>query len=682
MATIRGTSKRDVLRDASAANTILGLAGNDDLYGNGGNDTLKGGLGNDKLFGGAGNDKLFGEARNDTLDGGTGNDTLDGGLGTDTMKGGLGNDTYVVGSSTDKTIDTGGNDLVKASVSWTLGTGFEKLLLTGAGAVNGTGNALGNLITGNNGANILDGGAGDDTMSGGAGNDTFIVDSLLDVVIDTSGTDTVRSSVTYTLGPTIENLVLLGTAADGTGNALANTITGNDGVNVLAGSTGDDVLIGGAGGDSLDGGGDSDFASYETSVGAVLAALDASLIDASFLLAFGNVSGDAIGDTYADIESLRGTNTTSAVTFQDQITFQDFLIGNSAANILEGLDGNDVLMGGFASDSLRGGAGIDIACYLGLSGVIANLTNPATSNTGDAAGDTYSSIEGIIGSVGIDWLVGDAGDNWLWGGNGTDTLDGGDGNDVLTADYAFGYSSGRTSNTLNGGDGSDTANYSWALYINRTVDLFNGTAVHDAGTDTLTSIENVIFSIAGMKVIASAAANRFDGGAGTDTVSYEFSDAGVAVNLFASSAAGGFAAGDTLVSIESLIGSAHADQLTGNGGSNVLTGRGGADTLDGGAAADTFRYLSTSDSGLNAARDVIQSFDAGADLIDLSAIGGLTFIGTAAFSGDGLNEVRFDTTSAPGLTIIQIDTINGDASHNMEIELSGTIALTGSNFAL
>ena len=59
---------------------------------------------------------------------------------------------------------------------------FENLTLTGAGAINGTGNALNNAIHGNDAVNKLDGGGGDDTITGHGGAD------LIDVV---NGNDTV-----------------------------------------------------------------------------------------------------------------------------------------------------------------------------------------------------------------------------------------------------------------------------------------------------------------------------------------------------------------------------------------------------------------------------------------------------------------------------------------------------------
>jgi serralysin len=113
------------------------------------------------------------------------------------------------------------------------------------------------VISGRAGDDILDGGAGADNMSGGRGDDTFRVNNKGDKVVEAleQGTDLIRSSVSYTLPANVEHLRLIGSGdIDGTGNALANTITGNSGKNKLAGLGGKDSLDGGEGNDQLDGG--------------------------------------------------------------------------------------------------------------------------------------------------------------------------------------------------------------------------------------------------------------------------------------------------------------------------------------------------------------------------------------------------------------------------------------------
>jgi Ca2+-binding RTX toxin-like protein len=143
--------------------TIYGWAGLDKLGGGGGDDLLFGGLDADSLYGNTGKDWLNGDEGNDTLQGGGDSDTLDGGTGNDMLIGEGGDDTYVVDSTGDivmELVDTaaGGNDVVQSSVSWTLGFGLERLVLTGFGAINGAGNTGNNTITGNGMANKLDGG--------------------------------------------------------------------------------------------------------------------------------------------------------------------------------------------------------------------------------------------------------------------------------------------------------------------------------------------------------------------------------------------------------------------------------------------------------------------------------------------------------------------------------------------
>jgi serralysin len=216
-----------------------------------------GGSGADTILGNDVANVLTGNAGNDTLVGNGGNDTLIGGVGADAMAGGIGNDGYDVDQSGDSVVELTGEgvDGVTSSISYTLGANVENLTLTGS-ALTGTGNELDNAIVGNGLDNILDGGTGADSMTGGAGNDYYFVDNGGDLVAELigEGSDTVSSSISYTLTDNVENLILTGSATDGTGNGLDNVLTGNALSNHLFGGAGNDRLIGGDGVDQMTGG--------------------------------------------------------------------------------------------------------------------------------------------------------------------------------------------------------------------------------------------------------------------------------------------------------------------------------------------------------------------------------------------------------------------------------------------
>ena len=173
-------------------------------------------------------------------------------------------------------------------------------------------------------------------------------------------------------------------------------LRGTSNVDFLYGDNNNNQLEGGPGGDTLDGRLGFDYASYAHASGPVRANL-------------GNQTsnlGEAAGDTYISIEGLRGSD------------YDDTLIGNN---------GNNFLAGGPGADYLTGNGGLDTAdYYFATSTVFANLGNPA-SNTGEATGDTYFSIENLRGSKFDDTLRGDGNSNFLDGGPGADLLVGGGG---------------------------------------------------------------------------------------------------------------------------------------------------------------------------------------------------------------------------------------------------------------
>uniref|UniRef100_UPI0031E0FB9A calcium-binding protein n=1 Tax=Inquilinus sp. TaxID=1932117 RepID=UPI0031E0FB9A len=272
----------------------------------------------------------------------------------------------------------------------------------------------------------------------------------------------------------------------------------------------------------------------------------------------------------------------------------------------------DNLYGGAGADQLDGGAGFDLARYdNAAAGVIADLQ--AGGNKGDAQGDAYTSIEGLVGTAFDDMLTGDGGANLLSGGGGDNRLDGGAGNDVLLG--------GAGTDTMTGGAGADHLDggagpVDNAIYSSSpagvTVDLSLGIGHGgDAEGDTLSGIEVVNGSFSfDDTLIGDGAANwlfglggndRLDGGAGADllvgdstlpgdagvdTAGYSTSTAGVTVDLISGLGHGGDAEGDRLSGIENVIGSALADRLIAGAGANALTGGAGDDALHGGAGAD------------------------------------------------------------------------------------------------
>jgi Ca2+-binding RTX toxin-like protein len=182
--TLAGNVERLTLTGAAAVNGYGNELANV-LTGNGAANLLSGGAGNDTLNGGAGGD---------TLQGGDGADKIVGGLGADRMEGGAGDDYYIVDDPNDLCVETltgtaGGYDYVAASVGYTLGANVERLTLSGAGAMDGAGNALGNLISGGAGANKLSGLAGADTLSGLGGDDTLVGGTGDDVLTGGAGAD-------------------------------------------------------------------------------------------------------------------------------------------------------------------------------------------------------------------------------------------------------------------------------------------------------------------------------------------------------------------------------------------------------------------------------------------------------------------------------------------------------------
>ncbi|MFC3146192.1 calcium-binding protein [Piscinibacterium candidicorallinum] len=645
--TIRGTDLADTLYSLPGGGQALGLGGNDVLEGNAGNDVLDGGLGSDTMRGRSGNDVYIVDAAGDvvtentnegvdrvessitytlganvenltltgtaalngtgnslsnTLIGNAGNNTLNGAAGADTMQGGAGNDVYIVDNAGDVVTESAneGTDRVESSVSFVLGANVENLTLTGTAAINATGNVANNTLTGNSGNNRLDGGAGADAMTGGAGNDTYVVDNTGDTVTEAAsgGTDTIESSVTYTLGTEVENLTLTGTSAiNATGNGLANILRGNAAANTLNGGAGNDTMLGGAGDDVYIVDTTGDVVTENANEGV-------DRIDSSVTFTLGaNVEHLTLTGTAA----INGTGNAGDNT----------LTGNSANNTLTGGGGNDRLVGGAGTDTMAGGTGNDTYVVDVAGDVVTENANEGTDTvessitysvaslanvenitlTGTAAinatGNAANNL--LIGNSANNTLTGAAGNDRLDGGAGTDTMVGGTGNDTYVVDVAGDVV------TENANEGTDTVEASITCSVASLANVENITLT---GTAAINATGNAANNI----LIGNAGNNTLTGGGGNDTLS----------------------------------GGAGADILTTTAGNGIFIGGTGNDTLNTGTGNDRIAFARGDGADL-----VVGSGSNSTDTLDLS--GGITRSNVVLFKNG--NDLVVEVGSGEQITL-------------------------------
>jgi Ca2+-binding RTX toxin-like protein len=598
-------------------------------------------------------------------------DTIDGRGGADTMAGGLGNDTYIVDNAGDGVTELagGGIDAVLASVDWTLGANVENLVLTGSAHIQGTGNALVNLMTGNAGNNRLDGGAGADKMAAGLGDDTYLVDAAGDVVTEGTGegTDTVIASIGWVLGANVENLVLTGSGdLNGTGNALGNVLTGNAGKNVLDGGLGADKLTGGAGNDSyvVDNAGDVVTELADGGIDTVLASINWTLV--------------------ANLEKLMLTGAASING-----------TGNALANVLTGNGGKNVLDGGAGADTMAGGLGDDRY-------VVDNAGDVVTELAGGGGDTVLASINWTLGAnlerltlTGIahlagtgnelaNTLTGNAGNNLLDGGTGADKMAGGLGDDTYVVDVASDVVS-------EGADqGTDTVNAWIGLTLRANLEQLRLLGTGDLN-GTGNGLNNSLWGNAGKNLLdGKAGADTARGGLGDDTYIIDnpgdqtIEVRGAGVDLVRSSitwALVTYVENLTLTGIASINGTGNGSNnvLTGNAGNNVLDGRAGADTMAGGLGDDTYV--------VDNALDVVTELKGGGVDTVLSSIDWtlgarverLTLTGTAHRSGTG-NEVANTLTGNAGKNVLDgkagADTMAGGLGDDTYIvDAAGDVAV-------
>jgi len=410
------------------------------IKGTNGNNKLNGTSRNDTIWGYAGNDQLLGNSGNDLLYGGDGNDTINGGIGKDTMYGDRGNDIYYVDNTLDIVIESNnqGTDTVYSSVSYTLESNVENLQLSGYSGLNGTGNNLNNYITGNSGNNRLVGLDGDDTIYGGSGNDTidgsigsdymyggsgndvYYIDNSADQIIEYSsgGTDTIYSSVTFTLGSNIENLTLTGSNnINGTGNGLANIITGNSGNNFLYGGSGNDtyILNNDWGQDTIADSSGTDKIKFGTGITSNKLVFEKSGTDLT-INSQDNTNTLTINDWFLSdqnriesIEFFDGKKLTP-IDIQKLISGGKTIVGTDSDNTINGTVGDDTIDGKLGNDTINGSEGNDII-YGGWGEDVINGDFGSDTMNGGVGNDVYYVdnvndlvIEEIYNAPDADWI--------------------------------------------------------------------------------------------------------------------------------------------------------------------------------------------------------------------------------------------------------------------------------------
>lgn len=473
----------NTLHGATGNDIIFGQAGDDMLFGEAGNDILQGRDGADALVGGAGNDTYFVDSQGD------GELNSSGGVywWSDDHGDIVCEYTWIYDSTNGwwTLKDTGGIDTVVSSASfaldnWYNGNYIENLTLTGSENLDGTGNYLNNVLIGNDGDNILDGsyggsdtlkgGAGNDTLIGGSGgnntlygesgndtlggipdnnywiwgytyqidtmyggadNDTYYVNATGDKVVELSsgGTDTVVSSINYTLGANVENLELAGEVTVGRGNELNNTITvGNDWEGdegdypSLYGNAGNDSLYGGFSNDYLDGGTGGDYMAGG-------AYNDTYVVDQLEVL-----NQDETVKTPADVvyeeqdggwqDAVESTVSYTLPDYVENLTLKGTAAlngtGNGESNEIHGNVNDNILIGGSGWDELYGEAGND--------------TLYADSDTPDDPENMDWQSDELYGGAGNDTLYGGNGGGYLDGGIGADHMYGGSGQHTYIVD--------------------------------------------------------------------------------------------------------------------------------------------------------------------------------------------------------------------------------------------------------
>ena len=385
--------RNETINGDDDANVLDGNGGIDKIYGHGGNDTIT--IQRGEVHGGEGHDTIYSDTA--SVYGGEGNDVIY--MKNGISYGGEGNDTiyYERGEANGGE----GNDVIQAS---TASSKAAAVLNGGAGDDTLSADGRSSTLQGGEGADVMHGGSGTDTLSYSESEEGVYVNLTNGKA---KGGDAQGDRFTG-----IENIM---------GSDHDDNLRGDGGANKIYGGKGNDIIAGANGADYLNGGDGEDTLDYHYSSEGVR--VDLSLQEKfSGTAGLGDdAGGQASGDVIRGFENVRGSKHDDVLTGSS-----DAYRGSKQAvegdNKLYGGKGNDTLIGSGGSDLLDGGEGVDTVSYeKAASGVHVDLSTGQGSQ-GQAAGDSYVSIENLTGSDHDDVLAGDDGVNVINAGKGDDVV--------------------------------------------------------------------------------------------------------------------------------------------------------------------------------------------------------------------------------------------------------------------
>ena len=652
-----------------------------------GDDIITGGPLEDLLRAYGGNDLVQTGGGADTLDGGAGNDTLDGGAGGDLITTGGGADVIVIGQGqslagqADVVSDWNSGDTIRfAQVAGDTSTYAETTAGDFASAT-----ALANGLIAGGSVNVV----------------AVQIGSDVAVFADSANNNGTQDDVVVLSGRTLADVsgANFGLTAPPPPSGGTGYILGGPAADTLTGTSGADTIDGGAGGDLITTGGGADVIVIQQGQsfiqdGQMDVVTDWSSSDS---VRFAQMAGDATA-------YVEGT----AATFRNAIDSANDLIGSGSVNVVAMQVGSDVAVfadtgndNGVAEDVvvLRGRTLADVSsANFGLGEALPQqppppVTQPPAAPTGlalDAASDSGVKGDGItnVAKVTITGVAEHGASVSVYDGAtlvGTGVADATTGAFSLTASSALadGTHTLTAQAATQGGQSVSSAS------LQLTVDTRAGVSAIEGFTDTATG-KTATVTLTGTASDPNSAVSSvgiFQDGVSIGSVqpvdgawSFTRTKVSDAVHTFTTQttdAAGNVGAGDSTL----LLGSSRGDKIVGGATDDFIHGGSGADTLTGGAGADVFVYDALADAaiakGKGASLETITDFQNGADRIDLSDLGRMTFRGESATLA--AHEVSWYVSG--GNTYV-IGDVSGDGRSDFIIQLTGTHAMTGSDFLL